>query len=295
MHKYFKAAGFPDYITERAVLDFIDRRVILPENLYTELQVDPETLLREYRLMVNDAIGIRAAVIVTDGHQPALSYYFPFYETFEETGTSPCSIERHTEKETYSGLVEDFTPGISLIFYMINSIDYRRKLLAGADPLKTYKGVYLSAFANDGKVLLPIAKKEQDIIADNLARNERRRLQEAAMAGDEDAGLQLDNQEVFLFDQINERVQKEDLYSLVDQTFIPWGVECDQYSILGEIASVNETRNCFTGIPMWLLEVVCNDVTFRLCVRKQDLLGEPEPGRRIKCGIWLHGHVNLEA
>lgn len=294
MHKYFKAAGFPDFLTERAVYDFLDKHVILPENIYTELRVDPETSVREYRLMVNDSIGICAGLVLAGGHQPALLYSFPFYESFEETGAAPCSIERHTEKETYSGLVEDFTPGISLIFFLINSIDYRRKLIGGTDPLKTFKGVYLAAFANDGKVLLPIAKKEQDVIAENLARNERRRLAEAAMAGDEDAGVQLDNQEVFLFDQINERMQKEDLYSLVDQTFIPWGVECDQYSIVGEIASVNETVNSFTGIPLWLLEVACNDVTFRLCIRKQDLLGEPEPGRRIKCGIWLHGHVNLE-
>jgi len=281
-------------MTERAVYDFIDAHVMVPENFYSQLQIDPETVVREYRKMVCDFVGICAAVIVTEGRQPALLYYYPFYESFDETDTAPCSVERHTEKETYSGLIEDFTPGISLIFYMINSLDYRRKLLAGTDPYKTFKGVYLAAFAKEGKVLLPIAKKEQDIIADNLARNERKRLQEAAMAGDEDAGFQLDNQEVFLFDQISERVQKEDIYSLVDQTFIPWGVECDQYSVVGEITEVDEAVNSFTGIPVWLLQVQCNDVTFRLCIRKQDLLGEPAEGRRIKCGIWLHGHVNLE-
>ena len=166
MHKYFKAAGFPDFMTERAVFDFIDARIVTPENFYTELRIDPETLIREYRMMVSESVGVCAAVMVTDGRQPALVYYYPFYESFEETGTAPCSIERHTEKETYSGLIEDFTPGISLIFFMINSLDYRRKLLNGTDPLRTFRGVYMSAFACDGKVLLPIAKKLPLIIVD---------------------------------------------------------------------------------------------------------------------------------
>jgi len=295
MHKYIKAAGFPDFMTERAVYDMIDQQVVQPDNLYIEVPVDAETTLREYRMPVAEGVGIGAVILYTGRRQPFLLYYYPYYEEFAEPVTTACAIERHTDKETYSGIIEDFTPGISLIFYMINSSDYRQKLHNGADPFKKYKGVYLTAFASDGKVLLPIAKKQQDVIADNLARNERRLLQEAAMAGDEDAGIQLDSQEIFLIDQINERAHREDLYSLVDQTFIPWGVECDQYSVVGEIKAVKETLNTFSGIPLWLIEVASNDVTFQLCMRQSDLLGQPEAGRRIKCGIWLQGHINLES
>ena len=79
----------------------------------------------------------------------------------------------------------------------------------------------------------------------------------------------------------------------MEQTFIPWGVECDQYSIVAEILSVEESYNSFTGIGLWLLYVSCNGIQFRICMRKDDLLGEPAPGRRIKCGIWLHGRADI--
>lgn len=294
MHRFLRAAGFPDFMTEKTVYDFLEREVTVPANFYSEINTDAETRISEYRLMLTENIGVAAALMRAGNRPPVLQYYYPFFETFEETSVAPCTIERHTAEETFSGLIEDYSPGISLIFFMINSLDYRRKLCGGADPLKAYTGTYLAAFANDGKVLFPIAKKEQDVIADIEARKERRRLQEAALAGDEDAGLKLDNEQVYLFDQINERMHSEDLYTVVDQTFIPWGVECDQYSVVGEITAVEETVNGYSGIPLWLLSVESNDVKFRVCMRKQDLLGEPVPGRRIKCGIWLHGHVNLE-
>lgn len=281
-------------MTEKTVYDFLEREVTVPANFYSEVNIDVETKVSEYRLMLTENIGIAAALLRAGKRPPVLQYYYPFFETFEETSTAQCTIERHTATETYSGLIDDYSPGVSLIFFLINSLDYRKKLSAGADPLKAYTGTYLAAFSTEGKVLLPIAKNRQDVIADIEARKERRRLQEAALAGDEDAGLKLDNEQVFLFDQLTERIHSEDLYSLVDQTFIPWGVECDQYSVVGEIVAVEEAMNSYTGIPLWLLSVESNDVKFRVCMRKQDLLGEPFPGRRIKCGIWLHGHVNLE-
>ena len=281
-------------MTEKTVYDFLEREVTVPANFYSEVNIDVETKVSEYRLMLTENIGIAAALLRAGKRPPVLQYYYPFFETFEETSTAQCTIERHTATETYSGLIDDYSPGVSLIFFLINSLDYRKKLSAGADPLKAYTGTYLAAFSTEGKVLLPIAKSRQDVIADIEARKERRRLQEAALAGDEDAGLKLDNEQVFLFDQLTERIHSEDLYTLVDQTFIPWGVECDQYSVVGEIVAVEEAMNSYTGIPLWLLSVESNDVKFRVCMRKQDLLGEPFPGRRIKCGIWLHGHVNLE-
>ena len=35
---------------------------------------------------------------------------------------------------------------------------------------------------------------------------------------------------------------KEDLYSIIDSCFMPCGVECDQYSIIGEIKEVEKSE-----------------------------------------------------
>lgn len=262
-------------MTEKDVYDFLSREVAKPENFYEEVRIDDTSKVREYRLMLGESVGVCAAYLLMGPVTPVLVYSFPFYETFDETSQADCVLERHTATETYSGIIDDLAPGISLIFYMINSLDMRRKLILGADPLAAYHGVYLSAFANEGKVLLPIARTGDET---------------PFQFEETEDDMALAEEQVFLYD----RIQNEDLYTLVDQTFIPWGVECDQYSIVGEITEVGETVNTFTGIPMWLMAISCNDVHFRLCMRKDDLLGEPAQGRRIKCGIWLHGHVNIE-
>ena len=41
---------------------------------------------------------------------------------------------------------------------------------------------------------------------------------------------------------ISKKIQKEDVFSLVDTYFMPYGVECDQYSILGEITECRKVE-----------------------------------------------------
>ncbi|MCQ2415671.1 MAG: DUF3881 family protein [Lachnospiraceae bacterium] len=294
MHRYLRACGFPDNITERSVLEFLDRDVVRPENLYTELKIDAESTAREYRLMVNGRVGIAAVVLFVQGRPPVLSHYFPFYEPFDEPVNEECSIDRHADREVYAGITDIPESGITLIFFINNSTDYRRKILQGADPYKTYRGAYISAFSNEGKVLLPIAKQPSDVEQDEQQRFRLNELRNAALDGDDDAGYAYESQEMYMYDQIRERAQNEDLYTLVDQTFIPDGVECDQYSVVGEILDVAEDVNDVTGEPLLFINIQCNGVKFRVCMRKKDLRGEPEPGRRLKCGIWLQAHVNLE-
>lgn len=52
-------------------------------------------------------------------------YYFPYVESSQVTSTADCSIQRHTERETFAGLLDEYRVGISLIFYMENSMEYR--------------------------------------------------------------------------------------------------------------------------------------------------------------------------
>ncbi|MDO4488234.1 MAG: DUF3881 family protein [Eubacteriales bacterium] len=343
MHKYFKAAGFPDFITERGVYEFLEREVVKPENLYSELNIDPESTVREFRLMLADNIGLAADLLYVAGRQPLMTGYYPFFETYDVTTMDSCMIERHTATETFSGLIDNVESGITLIFYLSNSMDFRKKLHYGTRPDKSFKGTYLSAFTNEAKVLLPVAVKEMETERDNRMFNrhifrgpgmqgpngngifghadllgDENDLPEGPFAdsneeeddfflfpltgpGEENLGPDGDNpanileNELMMFDQINERIRNEDVYTLVEQTFIPWGVECDQYLIVGEITDCEETVNRFSGEELYIIGVSCNDVKFRVCMRKRDLTGEPEPGRRLKCGIWLQGHVNLES
>ena len=80
---------------------------------------------------------------------------------------------------------------------------------------------------------------------------------------------------------------------MVDTYFMPYGVECDQYSILGEILDCNKVTNRLTSEKIYQMTVSCNDLIFNLCINEKDLYGEPEIGRRFKGSIWMQGYINF--
>ena len=92
---------------------------------------------------------------------------------------------------------------------------------------------------------------------------------------------------------ISKKIQKEDVFSIVDTSFMPYGVECDQYSILAEILECHLMKNKVTQEEVYIMSLNCNDMIFDLCINKEDLYGEPTVGRRFKGVIWMQGHINF--
>ena len=87
----------------------------------------------------------------------------------------------------------------------------------------------------------------------------------------------------------------EDIYSISATCFMPCGVECDQYSVIGNITDMELAKNRLTGEEVYRLKLDCNDLTFTVAINKQDLLGEPQIGRRFKGQVWMQGTVQFEA
>ena len=89
------------------------------------------------------------------------------------------------------------------------------------------------------------------------------------------------------------RINKEDVFSIVESYFMPYGMECDRYNVLGEILEVTEARNTWTGEMLYQLTILCNDMQFDVCINQKDLMGVPQEGRRFKGIIWLQGAINF--
>lgn len=220
-------------------------------------------------------------------------YYFPYVESSQVTSTADCSIQRHTERETFAGLLDEYRVGISLIFYMENSMEYRLRLKNSQPVLP--KSASLSALSIHGKILLPVQKTPQQTEDRKKAASKRSRLIEAAKRGDEEAIETLTVEDIDLFSSVSRRVAREDIYSIVDTCFMPSGIECDQYSVIGNILSVDRRINRITGEEIFLLGLECNDLLFTAAINAADLLGEPVPGRRFKGQVWIQGNVCFEA
>ncbi len=74
----------------------------------------------------------------------------------------------------------------------------------------------------------------------------------------------------------------EDVFTIVDTYFMPYGVECDVYSIMGEILEVREIENQLTKEKIYQMRLDVNELQFDVCVPKNEVLGEPGIGRRFK-------------
>ena len=114
----------------------------------------------------------------------------------------------------------------------------------------------------------------------------------AAREGDEDAIENLTLEDIDTYSMLSRRIANEDILSIVDSYFMPYGIESDQYSILGEIVDYRMENNKMTGDKICLLTLDCNDLIYDVCINEKDLLGEPAIGRRFKGVIWMQGKVN---
>ena len=185
---------------------------------------------------------------------------------------------------------DEYKIGLSLIFFINNPCAYRQ--LPEAGKVTEFRGTCLSAFCNAGTVLLPIQtfEMEDEVLK---KKQEEESLIEKAKNGDEEAIETLTVADMDAYSQVSKRIQNEDLYSIVESSFIPCGVECDLYSVLGEITEVRTAVNTYTDDKIFKLKIISNEIEFRLAIREEDLLGVPEKGRRFKGRIWLQGKVDF--
>lgn len=233
-------------------------------------------------------------------------YHFPFLIGNVTTENYEITIERHQDKESFAAVCDEMKTGVTLIFYLQNVMDYLDYLTkevreikqlrvldtrnaALSNPVKSKKAV-LTALSISGTVLLPVNKKKG---RDKEAEENRRRRIAAAKDGDERAMESLTIEDIDTYTQISHRIIYEDVFTIVDSTFMPCGVECDQYSVIGEILELTEEENLFTGEKMYIMTLDCNNMIFDMAINCADLLGEPAVGRRFKGQVWLQGTVKF--
>lgn len=144
----------------------------------------------------------------------------------------------------------------------------------------------------EGKILFPVEKDKEAVKAERELTKNRNHLIAAARNGDEEAMESLTMEDMDTYSMISQRIVTDDIFSIVDSYFMPYGIECDQYSIMGEILDFMTFKNIITGEEICQLTLDCNDMQFDVCINKNDLLGEPKIGRRFKGIIWLQGQLH---
>ena len=291
MHKFLRAVGFSQY-TEKKQVQKLIRDIIIHADERRYTTVGKKTLVAEFDRNFAEDIGIAVCGEFDEDDTYSFDYYLPYLRSDLVSTAEDISIERHAAKESYAGICDDPKVGVSLIFYLQNMISYLKLQGEGKIPAKG-TSLNLSALSCQGTIMMPIQKTEwqkRKIAKDAVQRN---RLIQAARGGDEEAMESLTLEDMDTYTSISRKIQKADIFSLVDTYFMPYGVECDQYSVLGEITDMKLVTNGLTGEKVHILTLCCNDLNLKVAINSIDLLGEPAVGRRFKGSVWLQGQVNF--
>lgn len=291
MHKYMRAIGFSTFESRRKLQELLTEVVVNSDRRSITMNQE-NTLLGEFCKNFADGLGIAVCGEFDDDEKFTYEYYYPYLDGSGVTSCEDVSVERHADKDSYAGVCDDIKVGISLIFYLKNRIPYIKAQATGMLPIRGTT-LTLSALSVSGTVMLPIQKDEEQLQRVKQASIARNKLMAAARKGDEDAIETLTLEDMDMYTTISRRIQNEDIFSLVDTYFMPYGVECDQYSVLGEIVGMRTTVNKITGEKIYILTICTNELTFDVSINIIDLFGEPQVGRRFKGIIWLQGHINF--
>ena len=291
MHKYMRAIGFSEY-TERKKLKELLTDVIMNADARAYTINQEDVMLGEFCKNFADNLGIAVCGEFDEDDKFIYEYYIPYLKGSGITTCEDVSVERHAAKDSYAGICDDVKVGISLIFYLQNMIPYVKAQATGQLPIRGTT-LTMSGLSTSGNIMMPIMKDEEQKLRVKRDSANRSNLLAAARKGDEEAIETLTLEDMDMYSTISRKIQKEDIFSLVDTYFMPYGVECDQYSVLGEIVGMRQVKNQITGEEIYILTISCNELTFDVCINIIDLFGEPQVGRRFKGIIWLQGHINF--
>lgn len=299
MHRYMRAIGFSKLKDRKELQKLVTDVVVEGTDRFYTSNGD-ETLLAEFckdftqsnKNSSGASIGVAVCGEFDNDDKFTYDYYFPYLRGTNISSEEDVSVERHAAQESYAGVCDDIRIGVSLIFYLQNMIPYVKAKNSGILPVRGTT-LTLAALSTKGTIMMPINKSEKDLIRNKQVSINRSQLLNAARKGDEEAIESLTLDDMDTYTTISKKIHKEDVFSLVDTYFMPYGVECDHYSILAEIVDCNLIRNKLTEEEIYLMTVNCNDMVFDLCINKEDLYGEPQVGRRFKGIIWMQGYINF--
>jgi hypothetical protein len=290
---YLRSAGFSNYKKRNDIKILLDKLERANIDKMRAVHFNGDEMRWEINAKVTPTMGVYLIGAVDNGSGDYIrEYYFPYINSEDKSLQLPCSIQRKIDYDIFSGVVEDERMNISLIFRLNNNLEYLDRFIKRKSV--DSKAIYLSAWSGSGKVILPVGKASLNY-SDSVGeeKNKKYDLFEKTDGIDDDSFSSL-SEDIYLYNSVSKRLLREDVYSIVDSCFVPYGIECEIYSVLGNILRVESYKNYYTDELIYDLTLECNDILLHVGINKRDLEGEPLAGRRFRGVIWLQGRIEFE-
>ena len=220
MHSYLRAVGFSKVRSREEIKEIIGDTV---RNYDEKIAVEghPDGIFTEFSKNYGCDCGITVCGQYDEYNRFHVDYYFPFFRGTGITTQEQVTVERHLDRESFAGACDDLRIGITLIFYLQNAAEYlqeKGKENLGAQP------VTLTGLAEEGRVLLPAMKDKEAVKVEKEVMKNRSNLIAAARDGDEEAMESLTMEDMDTYSMISQRIATEDLFSIVESYFMPYGI-----------------------------------------------------------------------
>ena len=214
--------------------------------------------------------------------------FFPAHISQRLSLKEPIMISKRMDSNAFTAMAYDYIHKIPVVFYLQNEVD----MYMNYDPegKEEVCEVYLTAMADEGKIILPVEGtrvRVEKTSEDNYTGDFEDDIDDPV----ERQISRLAERELNEYINMTSRFREEDLYSIIETTFMPCGTEVDTYTIIAKIISVESQENFNTKEEMYIMGLECNDMIMEMCINKNRLMGEPEVGRRFKGNVWLQGYV----
>lgn len=291
MHSYLRAIGFSK-IKKNSEQNKLIAVALSNASKKQEIEIGSDLKLVQINHDFGNNIGL--TIIGEYGNDDILDidHIFPYCIGRYTTEQSQIQIEPHSDKEAYSGVSDDYSLEITLIYAVQNVVDYVRNNWSNNYYQYPTK-VAFGALSVSGRILYGV---RLDYIAypydkQPISNQDRRNLIAKARSGDMEALESLTLDDMDTYSLVSKRIKDEDLFTVVETFFMPFGIDNEQYSILGIIKKIEQITNEISGEMIYNLTVECNDILLNVAINSLDLEGEPKTGRRFRGIIWLQGHI----
>ena len=285
MHSFLRSVGFSEITKDTEIYPFLQMTIDAPDMRSSYEKPDGEIFVE-----LKKEFGYRTGLAVCGSYMEdrfQVEYFYPYFRGSYESTQEEIEIERHADKNSYAAICDDMRMGITLIYYLQNISEFF-KHTNGQLVSKTGTSV-LSALSTEGKIILPLEQYDESRKKHIRRLQKRSNLISAAKDGDEEAIENLTVEDMDIYSMLSRRVTTEDLLTIVESSIMPYGVESDQYAVIGEILDMSHSKNMVTGENMVIMTVNSKDMIYDICINEKDLLGEPQIGRRFKGKIWMQG------
>lgn len=293
MHSYLRAIGFST-LKNRSEQNKLIAAVKNDFTSHQEISVGSDTRFIQINRIFDKNLGLSIVGELDQNDIFTLDHFFPYCIGSFTTSQGEIQIEAHSDKEAYSGVSDDYNLGITLIYFLQNISDYIKSSWSN-EYYRLPKKVNFGALSIAGRILYGVRLDHIVNPYDKqpISNQDRMHLIEKARAGDLDALENLTLDDMDTYSMVSKRIKNEDLLTVVETYFIPFGINNEQYSILGIIQNIEQFTNAFSDEIVYNLTIACNDMIINVGINSLDLQGEPKIGRRFKGIIWLQGQVQF--